>query len=209
MLHFLFASHYRLEFASGKGKSREIGEAAKLSGKAARERGEAARQAFAIAFSTAPSAARAHFSAHAILIQCVIRKQGFKTGPQESKRHFILIDLFNRQKERSNAMNYYAIGEIEVTDPTWVPAYLKDVTRMVEARGGRYLVRTSNIVELEGEHKPAQVIVVIEWPSKEAAQAFYESEEYQPYLKSRLAGARNRMLLVAGEDIARSRNAVQ
>ena len=102
-------------------------------------------------------------------------------------------------------MKCYAIGEIEVTDPSWVPAYLKDVTRMVEARGGRYLARTSKIMQLEGEHKPAQVGVVIEWPSREAAQAFYESEEYRPYLKSRLAGARNHMLLVAGEDIARSR----
>ena len=100
-------------------------------------------------------------------------------------------------------MKYYAIGEIEVTDPSWVPNYLKNVTRMVEERGGRYLSRTSNIVQLEGERKPSQVVVVIEWPSKEAAQAFYESEEYRPYLKSRLAGARNRMLLVAGEDIAK------
>jgi uncharacterized protein (DUF1330 family) len=101
-------------------------------------------------------------------------------------------------------MKYYAIAEVEVTDPSWVPAYLKDVTRMVEEHGGEYLVRTSNVVQLEGERKSSQVIVVIEWPSKEAAQAFYESEEYRPYLKSRLAGARNRMLLVAGEDIARS-----
>ena len=100
-------------------------------------------------------------------------------------------------------MKYYAIGEIEVTDPSWVPNYLKDVTRMVEERGGKYLVRTSNAVQLEGERKPAQVVVVIEWPSKEAAQAFYDSEEYHPYLKSRLTGARNRMLLVAGEDIAK------
>lgn len=100
-------------------------------------------------------------------------------------------------------MKYYVIAEIEVTDQSWVPAYLKDVTRMVEEHGGQYLVRTSNVVQLEGERKPSQVVVMIEWPSKEAAQAFYESEEYRPYLKSRLAGARNRMLLVAGEDIAK------
>ncbi|HEX7962158.1 MAG TPA: DUF1330 domain-containing protein [Terriglobales bacterium] len=100
-------------------------------------------------------------------------------------------------------MKYYAIGEIEVTDPSWVPAYLKDVTRMVEAHGGRYLARSSKVEQLEGEHKSRPVVVVIEWPSKEAAQAFYESEEYRPYLNSRLAGARNHMLLVAGEDIAK------
>lgn len=99
-------------------------------------------------------------------------------------------------------MKYYAIGEIEVTDQSWVPNYLKNVTRMVEEHGGRYLVRTSKIVQLEGERR-SQVVVVIEWPSKEAAQSFYVSEEYRPYLKSRLAGARNHMLLVAGEDFAK------
>ena len=31
---------------------------------------------------------------------------------------------------------------------------------------------------------------------------FYESEEYRPYRTSRIAGARNEFLLVAGEDIA-------
>jgi len=34
------------------------------------------------------------------------------------------------------------------------------------------------------------------------AQSIYESEEYGPYLKTRLAGARNELTLVAGEDIA-------
>jgi uncharacterized protein (DUF1330 family) len=100
-------------------------------------------------------------------------------------------------------MKYYIIVELEVTNQSWVPAYLKDVTRMVEERGGRYLARTTNIEQLEGEHKLPQIVVVLEWPSKEAAQAFYESEEYRPYLESRLRGARNRMLLVPGEDIAK------
>jgi uncharacterized protein (DUF1330 family) len=42
--------------------------------------------------------------------------------------------------------------------------------------------------------------VILEWPSEEAAVSFYESEEYRPYLKRRLAGAKNEFLLVAGED---------
>jgi uncharacterized protein (DUF1330 family) len=44
-------------------------------------------------------------------------------------------------------------------------------------------------------------MVIVEWPSKEAAVGFYESDEYRPYRQKRLAGAKNEFLLVAGEDV--------
>ena len=46
------------------------------------------------------------------------------------------------------------------------------------------------------------ILVILEWPSKESAMAFYASEDYRPYLASRIAGAKNEFLLAAGEDIA-------
>ncbi len=81
---------------------------------------------------------------------------------------------------------------------------MKNVTGMVERYGGRYLARTSQIEELEGERKTPQVLVIVEWPSKDAAEAFYGSAEYKPYLQSRKDGARNEFVLVAGEDINRA-----
>ena len=42
---------------------------------------------------------------------------------------------------------------------------------------------------------------IVEWPSKEAAERFYDSEEYQPYRQRRIDGAQNDFVLVAGEDI--------
>ena len=101
-------------------------------------------------------------------------------------------------------MKYYAVAEIDVTDPAWVPDYVKHVTGLVERYGGRYLARTSRVEKLEGERKKPQVVVIVEWPSKEAAEAFYESPEYKPYLQSRTAGAINEFVLVAGEDINRA-----
>jgi uncharacterized protein (DUF1330 family) len=44
--------------------------------------------------------------------------------------------------------------------------------------------------------------LLIEWPSKEAAVAFYESDAYRPYRESRVRGAKNEFLLVAGEDVS-------
>lgn len=98
-------------------------------------------------------------------------------------------------------MKYYAVAELEIKEPSWVPSYVEQVTRLVEARGGRYLARTPNVERLEGEAAAHQIVLIIEWPSKEAALDFYRSEEYAPYLKSRNAGAEGQLLLVAGEDI--------
>ena len=101
-------------------------------------------------------------------------------------------------------MKYYAIGELDFTDQAWVASYVKNVTRMVEQRGGRYLARTSRVDQLEGDAKPAQLVVIIEWPSRQIAQEFYDSVEYRQYRDSRQAGTNSRFRLVAGEDVARA-----
>jgi uncharacterized protein (DUF1330 family) len=98
-------------------------------------------------------------------------------------------------------MKYYAVAEMDVTDPSWIRDYVANVTGMVERRGGRYLSRTGRIEKIEGERRAPQVIVLIEWPSKEVADEFYASEEYRPYREARGQGARNDFLLVAGEDV--------
>jgi uncharacterized protein (DUF1330 family) len=102
---------------------------------------------------------------------------------------------------RGGAVKYYAVAELDVNDPSWVREYVANVTGMVERRGGRYLARTGRVEKLEGERAAPQVFLIIEWPSKEAADAFYESDEYAPYRESRRAGSRNEFFLVAGEDI--------
>lgn len=98
-------------------------------------------------------------------------------------------------------MKHYTIAELDVTDPGWVRGYVDNVTAMVERYGGRYLARTSRIRRIEGQRTPPQVVVLIEWPSQEIADEFYESEEYRPYRESRIQGATNEFVLVAGEDV--------
>ena len=98
-------------------------------------------------------------------------------------------------------MKYYAIAEIDITDPSWVPAYVKETTRLVEEHGGRYLARTPNVEKLEGDRTAAQIYLIIEWQSKEAAETFYESDDYKPHLESRRKGSKGEFVLVAGEDI--------
>jgi uncharacterized protein (DUF1330 family) len=73
---------------------------------------------------------------------------------------------------------------------------------MVERRGGRYLARTKDVKRLEGQRKLLPLFIIIEWPSKEVAEEFYNSPEYKPYKHNRITGVKNEFLLVAGEDIA-------
>jgi uncharacterized protein (DUF1330 family) len=98
-------------------------------------------------------------------------------------------------------MKHYTVAELQVTDPAWVRDYLAEVTGMVERHGGRYLARTPRVETVEGEPREG-LLVLIEWPSAEAAHAFYESEEYRPHRERRRAGAENRFVLVAGEDVS-------
>jgi uncharacterized protein (DUF1330 family) len=97
-------------------------------------------------------------------------------------------------------MKYYSVAEIDIADQSWVSAYVQNVTGLVEQRGGRYLARTSRIEKLEGDRRLPQIFI-IEWPSKDVAKDFYECDEYRPYRQSRIEGATNEFLLVAGEDM--------
>jgi uncharacterized protein (DUF1330 family) len=105
------------------------------------------------------------------------------------------------RKERS--MKYYSVAELDIADRSWVADYVRNVTPMVERFGGRYLARTPNIEKFEGSRKLPQIFMIIEWPSKEAARDFYESDAYRPYREERIAGSTSEFALVAGEDINR------
>jgi uncharacterized protein (DUF1330 family) len=97
-------------------------------------------------------------------------------------------------------VRYYVVAELQITDPAWIAPYVRNVTEMIERRGGRYLARTHHVEKLEGERPAAQIQLLIEWPSREAAMEFYESDEYRPFRDSRIGGSHGELSLVAGED---------
>jgi uncharacterized protein (DUF1330 family) len=103
-------------------------------------------------------------------------------------------------------MKVYAIAEMNITDPSWIDSYVANVTAMVERFGGRYLARTNRVERLEGERPAPQVVVLVEWPSREAADAFYESDDYRPYREARGRGAENHFWIVTGHDVAKRAN---
>lgn len=66
-----------------------------------------------------------------------------------------------------------------------VQGYAPAAARIAEAHGGKYLVRGPIRQTLEGEDRVGQSAIVMEFPDKEAALAFYHSPEYAAAKKLR------------------------
>jgi uncharacterized protein (DUF1330 family) len=91
----------------------------------------------------------------------------------------------------------YLIANIEVRDPAKFEEYRQQVVPLIKKFGGRYLVRGGDVRHLEG-NLPFKRLVVLEFPTVEQAQHFYDSAEYQPILKLRLASTRSDVVLAQG-----------
>ncbi|HPF24045.1 MAG TPA: DUF1330 domain-containing protein [Hyphomonas sp.] len=91
----------------------------------------------------------------------------------------------------------YILAEIQVTDPEPYKEYLAEVTPMVAAFGGAYIVRAGQAEAREGA-EPAGRMVVLEFPSFAAAKAFYDSPEYAAIKHFRTDNAVSRILIVEG-----------
>jgi uncharacterized protein (DUF1330 family) len=95
------------------------------------------------------------------------------------------------------AMAAYVIYEGEVLDPPRYDEYKAKGAESIHAAGGKYVVRGGEVDALEGE-PPAGRIVVLEFPSRQAALAWYRSAEYTEIRKIRESAARARMFVVDG-----------
>lgn len=91
----------------------------------------------------------------------------------------------------------YLVGQVDVTNPTQYAEYAKLTPAIVEKFGGRFLARGGKNVTLEGRPAPARV-VVLEFPSFEKAQEFYNSAEYQKARKVRDGAANAQFVIVEG-----------
>ena len=94
-------------------------------------------------------------------------------------------------------MPAYLVAQIDVHDPAGFEEYRAHVAPVVEAYGGRYVVRTDGLVPLEGA-EPRGRLVILEFPSMDAAQRFYGSADYAPLLRQRQASATSDIMLAEG-----------
>ncbi len=94
-------------------------------------------------------------------------------------------------------MTAYVIASVNVTDPEQYKNYMALSPAAIEAAGGKFIVRGGNPKIMEGEWLRPR-IVIVEYPTREAAEAFYNSTLYVEARAAREGAAEFSMVVVDG-----------
>lgn len=97
-------------------------------------------------------------------------------------------------------MSYYSVLDVTPTDTSWVESYVAISGKIVAKHGGKYLARTASHEQIEGDNQPAALRIILEWPSKQAAENFMKDPEYVPHLEARTKGSKSHHYLIEKKD---------
>ena len=95
-------------------------------------------------------------------------------------------------------MKAFVIAAETSKDQSMFSEYRKAVPATLEAFGGKFVVRGGYLELLEGEWPYAR-LVIIEFPSREAAEGWYRSPEYQKIIGLRLSSTATNLIIVEGQ----------
>jgi uncharacterized protein (DUF1330 family) len=91
----------------------------------------------------------------------------------------------------------YVIADVQIADPERYKEYTAHTPASIVRHGGRWVVRGGTTQVLEGDWNPGR-IVVIEFPSVDAALAWFNSDDYQELAAIRRAASTAQILVVEG-----------
>ena len=94
-------------------------------------------------------------------------------------------------------MAVYLIADIEVREPERYKAYVESVPALIAKHGGTYRVRGGEVTALEGGWSPGRLIV-LEFPDRAAALAFYNDPRYAPFRTLRQSTTDTQLVLAEG-----------
>ena len=94
-------------------------------------------------------------------------------------------------------MTAYLIAVETILDEVMFAEYRKQVVATVEAFGGRFIARGGKLTVLEGQW-PHPRTVIIEFPARDSAEAWYKSAEYQKIIGLRLKSTSGSLVIVDG-----------
>ena len=95
-------------------------------------------------------------------------------------------------------MTAYLIVDTKIIDQKAYEDYKIRAKPIVEKYGGEYLARGGNTTILENELWTPTRLVVVKFPSREAAQKFLSCEEYAPVKAIRNNNAKTTMIIIDG-----------
>lgn len=91
----------------------------------------------------------------------------------------------------------YVVAQINVTDPETYADYIKLVLPTIQHFGGEFLVRGGKSVNYEGEPHGSRM-VVIRFPSYQAAKDWYHSAEYAKAKAIRMSASTSVQTIIEG-----------
>ena len=92
-------------------------------------------------------------------------------------------------------MSGYVLANVRWTSDDALADYAERLRPSLDAHGGVVITGTRDARVLEGDWQPDGILVLISFPTVDAALAWYHSEEYRPALEIRTQSARSRMLV--------------
>ncbi len=95
-------------------------------------------------------------------------------------------------------MPAYMIAQLTLTDTSYMEEYRAGVIPLMEKHGGRQIVGGKPAEKLEGDWDLPDRAIVVEFPTMEAARAWYYDPDYEPLIKLRQSGAISKLMLVDG-----------
>lgn len=99
-------------------------------------------------------------------------------------------------------MAAYMIVTAKIADrEAFIGGYGMAAAKLVEAFGGKYVLRGPGVDLLEGEFGGGASMVISEWPDKESAQRFWSSTQYSEVKKLREGIADCQVLLIEAPKI--------
>ncbi len=95
-------------------------------------------------------------------------------------------------------MAAYIIAQINAINAERYPEYTAQVPATIAKHGGRFIARGGNAEVLEGNLPLPQRLVIIEFPSREAAKAWWADDAYEPLKALRQSISDGTLFLVDG-----------
>ena len=97
-------------------------------------------------------------------------------------------------------MPAYLIVEHQITDAAKFEEYRVKVGPIIARHGGRYITKggSHRIIEQDNAVWQPERVVLIEFPSMAALDAWYDDPDYQPLIALRRASARDMLIKVDG-----------
>lgn len=109
----------------------------------------------------------------------------------------VAANVISVARQSAKPPRAYVVAQIDVSNATQYGEYTKLTPDIIAKYGGRFVARGGRTATLEGPPAKARV-VIIEFPSFDAAQQFYTSPEYTAARKVREGAASAQFIAVEG-----------